>query len=446
MSKKFQLVNFDGQGPSTSRTAKIDWKLCMLCQEHTAESLRCPLQNTRADKGSGYTSLAEHLIQFNEVGQLPSTLAIERLDEGHGIEAAMVANKAQHHHKCRLMYNEIMLKRAKKRAYSESPDQQSESKVRRSQPSQTPEMRQDICFFCKQPTGNEGLHEAATFQVDNQVHAAATLLQDTELLGQLSAGDMVAIEAKYHTRCLIGLYNRVRRANLEGLEAQLVLYIEETRQHDGSAPVFKLSELVQLYKSRMEQLGVEVDSRVHSTRLKERLLCEFPDMRTYPKGRDVLMAFKDYIRTALAKACEQDNNEDAMHIARAAQIVRRHIFGEAKPHNGFPEKRQKDSVPQLLLTLVNMILEGSSIKDQMEDATSSAAGLTIAQLLKSNSVKHKRAPNTTAFVRHSTAQEMPVSLYIGLMLHAHTRKMSFGWLLELGRISDAWQPMKLQQG
>ena len=58
---------------------------------------------------------------------------------------------------------------------------------------------------------------------------------------------------------------------------------------------------------------------------------------------------------------------------------------------------------KVLLTLVNMVLE-ASIKDQMEEATSPAA-LMIAQLLKFNSVKHKRAPDTSAF----TAQETPVS-------------------------------------
>ena len=86
----------------------------------------------------------------------------------------------------------------------------------------------------------------------------------------------------------------------------------------------------------------------------------------------------------------------------------------------FPNNAKR-TVPKLLLTLVNMVLEGPSIKDQMEEATSPAA-LTIAQLLKFNSVRHKRAPDTAAFVRHSTAQETPVPLYIGLMLHAHTSK------------------------
>ena len=74
---------------------------------------------------------------------------------------------------------------------------------------------------------------------------------------------MVAIEAKYHARCLLSLYHCARRATLEGLEdndqghaastsgvvsAELVLYIEETRQRDESAPVIKLAELSQLYR------------------------------------------------------------------------------------------------------------------------------------------------------------------------------------------------------
>lgn len=34
-----------------------------------------------------------------------------------------------------------------------------------------------------------------------QVKVCAELLEDTELLAKLSVGDMVAIEAKYHTKC-----------------------------------------------------------------------------------------------------------------------------------------------------------------------------------------------------------------------------------------------------
>ena len=79
-------------------------------------------------------------------------------------------------------------------------------------------------------------------------------------------------------------------------------------------------------------------------------------------------------------------------------------------------------MPNLVLALVNMVLEGPSIKDQIHDSSTPAA-LSIAQTLKYNSVKHMRTDvHTSASVRHSTAQETPLRIYIGLMLHAQTRK------------------------
>lgn len=90
------------------------------------------------------------------------------------------------------------------------------------------------------------------------------ILGDTELLAKLSPGDMVALEATYHTKCLVGSYNRARKAKAEGLKgtdqkeitsgivfAELVMYIEETRLDGDTAPVFKLADLAQLYNSRI---------------------------------------------------------------------------------------------------------------------------------------------------------------------------------------------------
>ena len=138
------------------------------------------------------------------------------------------------------------------------------------------------------------------------------------------------------------------------------------------------------------------------------------------KGRDVLMAFEEHIGTALAKACEFDSANDVIHLTRAVKIVRNHMFRKAKSFTGFPVGCQKESVPPLLLALLNMILEGPSTKDQIEDTT--PAALSIAQLLKFNSIKHRRTQDTTHFVRHTTTQETPVPTYVGLMLHAHTCK------------------------
>ena len=71
-------------------------------------------------------------------------------------------------------------------------------------------------FYCRQPAGTDGVHEVATFQMDSTVRDWATILEDTELLGRLSAGDMVAQNAKYHNKCLLVLHTGVRKADSEG--------------------------------------------------------------------------------------------------------------------------------------------------------------------------------------------------------------------------------------
>ena len=293
-----------------------------------------------------------------------------------------------------------------------------------------------MCFFCHLDLGTE-YHQAATLELDQRVRQAAEFLEDTTLLAQLSAGDMVAIEAKYHNRCLVLLYNRVRTVQKPDKQckstadvisavvlAELVTYIEESAREEDTAPVFKLADLNKLYTTRMEQLGVEMDQRVHTTRLKQRILAHFPDLQEHRKGRDVFLVFKDDIGSALAEACEYDMDRDTVILARATQIVRKDMFKAYPSFNGsFSDRCQEDSVPQLLLTLVSMILEGPSIKDQ--SCQSATPSLTIAQLMRYNSVKHARKDAPAIHIRHSINQETPLPIYIGLMLHAHTRKKNW---------------------
>ena len=50
----------------------------------------------------------------------------------------------------------------------------------------------------------------------SKVRDWATIIEDTELLGRLSTGDMVAQDAKYHKKFLSVLHNCVRKAESEG--------------------------------------------------------------------------------------------------------------------------------------------------------------------------------------------------------------------------------------
>ncbi|KAG0694558.1 hypothetical protein GWK47_027185 [Chionoecetes opilio] len=151
------------------------------------------------------------------------------------------------------------------------------------------------------------------------------------------------------------------------------------------APIFKLSDLVDLYTTRLEQLGTDVAGRVHSTDLKKRVLAYFPDMDAHKQGRDVVLISHEDVGQALRKACEHDADGDAVHLARAANIVRRDMFKMKNQFGGsFEPNSQEDYVPVSLLALVAMVLNGPNIKSS--SSTMPQPVLTISQLLMSNSM------------------------------------------------------------
>ncbi len=125
MSKSFKLIEPRGAegAPATSAqpATETDWSLCFICQETMSESLTSPSQNTRQDKGAGYSILAGHLRRFNELGLLPNSFLLSRLDEGSGVEAALSANNARYHKTCRLRYNKTKLDRAERRHLKIAP-------------------------------------------------------------------------------------------------------------------------------------------------------------------------------------------------------------------------------------------------------------------------------------------------------------------------------------
>ena len=111
------------------------------------------------------------------------------------------------------------------------------------------------CLFCDQPAGSEGLHEAATKELDKKVWKCAQDTMETALLAKLAARNMVAIETKYHNKCLCALYKRVRKAlpkdggeedHLHGIAlAENVVFMEDMCSDEDSAPIFKLTQTLQ---------------------------------------------------------------------------------------------------------------------------------------------------------------------------------------------------------
>ena len=296
----------------------------------------------------------------------------------------------------------------------------------------------NCCFFCDQPPAiNEELHSVQTKNVDARVRHCAYTLLDERLIAKLSAGDMMAREAKYHARCLAGLYNKMRdfessdmcdpisahNARVHSIAfAQLVAYIEDAKFDAVTLPVFQLSQLGDMCAKKLSEMGIDVATRINTTKLKNRLLSHFPDTRAQQNGKHVLLIFDEHIGIALSNACQQTYDEDSICLAKAASIVRRDMFSSSIASNGtFNNSCQEDALPPNLLLLVKMILEGPSIEFKSNE-TSQQAALSVSQIIKYNSVKHTRASNgTVSHVRHNISQETPLQLYISLLLHGTER-------------------------
>jgi len=75
-------------GPSTTQHhLHTDWNKCVFCQADTAEVLRCPVESKRSiDQGAGYKTVADLLMKFSQIGCLPPSINISRLDDGAGID------------------------------------------------------------------------------------------------------------------------------------------------------------------------------------------------------------------------------------------------------------------------------------------------------------------------------------------------------------------------
>ena len=70
-----------------------------------------------------------------------------------------------------------------------------------------------MVFFCGKSDTTINMHQCQTSRLSNKVKHIATEIGNTKLLAKLSEGDMVATEAKYHSKCLLELYNQYSDVN-----------------------------------------------------------------------------------------------------------------------------------------------------------------------------------------------------------------------------------------
>ena len=158
-------------------------------------------------------------------------------------------------------------------------------------------------------------------------------------MGKLSAGDMIAKDVMYHSKCLLALYGRSKQKsfvfddNENDFEnqvhgqvlAELALCMEQTANEDKGY-IFKLVDLPNLYKTWVRELGGHTPDRVHTTKLKQRLMLHIENSKEFQdSNNDCYLAFDRDAGTALITFYEKSYDDEAFVLSEAAKIISRDI-------------------------------------------------------------------------------------------------------------------------
>ena len=189
------------------------------------------------------------------------------------------------------------------------------------------------CFFCTRPDND--LRQVKAFGVDENVKHCASMVGDSFLQGKLANGDLIAKEAKYHPACLLMLYrkaSRVQHHKVKATEpvvaefsaeslalAEVIAYIEDKPSYETPPSVFKLSDLCKLYTDRLSRRSIH--AKVNTTRFKEWLLANMPNLTAVPNGHDVLLTLSENLGLAL-QMVKGNEDADAVHLMHTAKIIK----------------------------------------------------------------------------------------------------------------------------
>ena len=292
------------------------------------------------------------------------------------------------------------------------------------------ENKKIACFFCHKETGK--LHQASTYKLNNRVLQIAKLLDDVEIINKLTERDMMAWESVYHSDCLIKFYKKGKEIEQvsggSDVDSQisctafveLTTYMSDCAEEDKST-IFKLDDLIKFYEKRISALGGTINGKIHSTRFKNRLLSHFENLvESQKEGKHVYLVFDEELGAVLKTVFENTLDDDAFTLSKAARILRREIFSEDyQPFKGsFSSDCQKEFLPHFVNSFVDTLLHGQNYVTSNEYLEQNV--LTIAQLIIQNSIKRVRKDSTSCVFNIS--RESPISTYLGLMVHAKTRK------------------------
>ena len=168
---------------------------------------------------------------------------------------------------------------------------------------------------------------------------------------------------------------------------------------DKSIPVFTQKSITDMYNDRLIHHGSQYDSievvpfarNTHATQVQEKIQAKLPALFVAKKGRKGTLTIDDKVGWGLYAACTWSSEEHYRIFTKTATAIRMRLFEKEECFDGDVSiERQVQSVPDILIKLISMILEGSNFIRSVSTSLHKIS-TNIAQFVCFNSVKRKDA-------------------------------------------------------
>lgn len=344
----------------------MDWNVCIICQTKSND-LRCPADSKESNGLQIYSSFLQNVEEFVRLDALPVSVDFRLCTPELFMEHRAKWHKACHIKFATSKLNKVAFRNERKRHADVDTVNISRKSVRQS----IPKLDKECCMFCLQ--SSDTLHSCSTLNMGSYLKTMALDLNDSMLLARLSGEDLVAMEAKYHARCLIAFRNRyrsVQRAKVATAKqkecsnetillalayGELFSYIES--QIDVGETLFILAELHRLLQERLTILGVHTGT--HRPTVKAKIMQRFKGKCDEQfDGRNTVLVFNSGLQELLKEALKfRDYNAQALSLMNTVKQIRTDMLDfETDTFTGkFLANYQQMSVLASLYSLVSLL-------------------------------------------------------------------------------------------
>jgi hypothetical protein len=255
------------------------------------------------------------------------------------------------HTSCRNKINQQKVDRATPKR--NEPGECSPPKKRRTEKENTNEK---VCFICDlKCTRKQNVRRVQNMELDSKVRKAAEL-SDHHLLGKLLHHYLVAMNARYHTKCIAKLLRRANQASsLQKENEPQSMYVnpptkdlQETLHHIATQSETRdripMSEVTKFVNEKLQGQSSDA-SNMHSTRLRQDIMSAAPELTCEENGGRWDFVF----------------NGKVQPLSKASEILRTDMLRTTQTFTGsFSENAEENSVPDALVKFIVMLIDGTT--------------------------------------------------------------------------------------